>query len=719
MVEVKLRDANEKFQLGVTTATSSYGGRAWQVVVSGRDPIFQPLLHAVGVRAPGEFSSILDVSSSLYETRYRYLDPVTGTPWEQFQQNFFRPEPTYRLLSSYEDSFFGYHFKYPDMFAPAADNQWAARYGLTWKPSASNKLTFDFSKRIAIDQGFSRVRLDVNGLESDPAYPWRWQRRIDHAGTFFEDNVQSSVEWRRTLSSTGYFNLQLSRYFFAQRQDVQAKTWTDYEQPNDIDAFPNDSRSSDYFWDTGDDNVWADRHTNTISMVGSVVKRHHRNEMEMGLEHNFQSVQYLTIQDPWKYDPSGLGSAHDLWLVHPWVGDLYVRDRLEYEGFTANFGLRADYWFMGREVEAAIADTSNRNVTPALRDEFYNDTRAFFGRRYKLRWSPRIIVAHPITENSSFFFNYGIFTQIPSYQFVYSKLTSVSSESYPKLGNPNLNPEVSINYELGAKHQFTRGSAANLTFFVKDTYDYPDAVTYQVLESSSASGPTNYTAYLNGSFARSKGFEIEIEKRRTRFWSGRVTYTFSQTRGKSSDPNDQRASVLNGGTASETPVTEHFVTWNRPHKLGVSFDMRFDREAPAGLGWMKQAGLNLYVQGESGRAYTPLKAIGDNQTRAVGNTDSRNAPFQTFTDLKFNRYFKTSAGKLDFSVACKNLFSTHSINRVDPVTGQGRVWGVGSYDPVYFPNVLDNDPYVKNRDIDDPSNYGPGAQWRLQFDYDF
>src|SRR5439155_15937616 len=114
-----------------------------------------------------------------------------------------------------------------------------------------------------------------------------------------------------------------------------------------------------------------------------------------------------------------------------------------------------------------------RNVSPGLRDAFYGDTRSLFGRRYKLHLSPRIIVAHPITENSSFFFNYGEFTQIPSYRYVYSKLTSISSEAFPLLGNPNLNPQVSINYEVGAKHQFESGAAVNATFFVKDLYDYP------------------------------------------------------------------------------------------------------------------------------------------------------------------------------------------------------------------------------------------------------
>jgi len=80
---------------------------------------------------------------------------------------------------------------------------------------------------------------------------------------------------------------------------------------------------------------------------------------------------------------------------------------------------------VGAEAEAAVADTSNSNIAQSTRESFYGNTSSLFGRRYKAIWSPRIIVAHPITENSSFFFNYGRFTQLPSYRYVYSKLTSI------------------------------------------------------------------------------------------------------------------------------------------------------------------------------------------------------------------------------------------------------------------------------------------------------
>jgi hypothetical protein len=714
VVEIKLKEGGDKGAAGLTLTSGTNSGRAFQGVVSGPDPVFVPLGRLFHV--PGTFSSVLDVSGSLSESRY--LAPKAGNWVSSMFQNVFTPADHVRLRSSYEDSFLGYRFHYGDFFTPAQDNRWSGRYGLTWKPGQRDKVTFDYGKRIGIDQGFSRTFITASGDVSDPSFPWSWSHRIGHSNTYFEDNTQSSVEWRRTLSTTGFTTLQLSRYFNALRTDVMGKMWWEYEQPDDYalpqyivadgDTVPNPARS-DYFVDTGDDNVWADRRSTIYGLQWNLTQRIKRHEVEVGFEHQLQTVQYLTIQNPWTYDPSGLGEAHDLWLVHPWVGDLYVRDRLEYEGFTANIGLRADYWFIGREGEAAVADTGNSNISPGLREDFYHDTRSLFGRRYKMHFSPRIIVAHPISANSSFFFNYGEFTQIPSYRYVYSKLTSVSSEAYPTLGNLDLNPQVSVSYEVGAKDQFLPNAAINVTFFQKDVYDYPTATTFKRSQGASL---VDIFVYLNGHFSRSKGIEIELEKRRSNFWTGKLVYTFQQTTGKSSDPNEQRVIQENGGNAAETRLSETYVGWNRPHKLSASFDLRYDGRAPERFPWLKNTGLNVYVQGQSGHAYTPVNLF---STQAA-TPYSKNAKFQVTTDLRLNHWFRFSGHRLDLSLTGQNVFNNYLIYRVDPVTGGGREWGKGSYDKSLYPNIND---YTYISQILDPSNYGPGARYRLSVDYDF
>jgi hypothetical protein len=198
VVDIRLKEGTEKTQFGITTSTGSYGGRAWQVVTSGNDPIWTPILKTIGFKVPGTMTSIIDLSGSLFETRFSYLGTSDlSVDRETLIPPFLHP----RLISSYEDQILGYKFKYPDSFGPSQDNRWAGRYGLTWKPDNMNKVSFNFSKRIAIDQGFSRTFLTAQGDLGDPAYPWRWDHKHRNASTFFEDNVQSSVEWRARCRS--------------------------------------------------------------------------------------------------------------------------------------------------------------------------------------------------------------------------------------------------------------------------------------------------------------------------------------------------------------------------------------------------------------------------------------------------------------------------------------------------------------------------------------
>jgi outer membrane receptor for ferrienterochelin and colicin len=708
VVEIRLKEGSDRFEGGLTTTAGSYGGRGYQLTAGGPLGI-QPL-------GTGPMTWFLDLSSDQFATRFPSVLDLKGGD--------------HRLHSSYTDGLFERTFGYTQSWAPSEDNNWAGRVAFAWKATPADRWSFDLSKRIAIDQGFNRTFINATGDAGDPAYPWRWSHRIDHAPTIFEDNVQSSLKWRRTLSTTGYTEFQMSRYFSALRRDVMGMNWKQYQPPDDT-ALPDSIRPpgcdtcarvvnparTDWFYDTGDDNTWQDRRTLIYGVQWGITQRVHRHELEFGFEHQSQTAQYATIENPWDSDQDSLGSAHDLWRVHPWVGNIYVRDRLEYEGFTANIGLRADYWFVGREAERALADPADTiNITTDTRAKFFDETHSFFGRRYKLKLSPRIIVAHPITEHSSFFFNYGQFTQNPSYRFVYSKLTSISSESFPLLGNPNLNPQVSINYEVGGKHEFLPGTAMNATFFVKDVYDYPVSTTFTRLQGSNL---VPILVYLNGHFARSKGFEIELEKRRGGgHWAGKLSYTYAQTKGKSSDPNEAKVAQLSEFSASETRLSETFVSWNRPHKVTANFDLRFTDKGPNGWNWLKESGLNVIVQGQSGRAFTPV--FGPVST-VVAEPFSRNGPFQITADVKLNHAVRLLGKRVDIGIAGTNIFNNPIVNRVDALTGQGRAWGVGQYDPaVFFPNDnAEAQKYRRDSEVDDPSNYGPKAQWRLSLDVDF
>ena len=126
VVDVRLKDGGEKFDGGLTISNGTFGGRSVQLVAGGPDPIFRPLLRRIGLNPPGTITSIVDVSGSLFETRFRELNGNEAGFFDRFvSQSKFA-----RLHSSYEDSFFGHTFTYGDFFGPSQDNDWSARYGL-------------------------------------------------------------------------------------------------------------------------------------------------------------------------------------------------------------------------------------------------------------------------------------------------------------------------------------------------------------------------------------------------------------------------------------------------------------------------------------------------------------------------------------------------------------------------------------------------------------
>ena len=691
IVDVKLKEGSDRFVGGLSAQDGRFFTQFYDGTLSGPD-WFTSGLSRLGLRLPGKTSFLLDVSADLSNT---YLPNI--------QDQFARP----RLRSGYEDNFLGWRFKYsPDIFMPAEENTWRGLYKWGWKPDPIRKVELSFNKRMQFDQGFNRRSLtDIAGQAL--TYPWAFHDRLEHYGTVTEDVNTLALAYTQTLSKNAYQTLQLSRFFTGFEYSVDGKRWPDYVAPDDPSLPPGQDRP--YFVDSGDDNVWTHYSAENLGIdyrLGANLGHVHKTEF--GLQHNFQDVQYTTIINPWEFDPDGLGGDHDLWHVYPAQGALYGQDRLEYEGFVAEGGVRWDYWFPGAQLEKAVADTANKNISQGTREGFARDTAGLFGRRVKAVLSPRLTVSHPIQNRDKFFFNYGQFTQFPSYYYVYSKLTSVSSASFPVLGNANLNPEKSVQYEVGAEHLFAGESmAGTVSFFQKDIYDYPTSVRFQRLEGTNIS---DFFVYLNSDFSRARGFELQLEKRRSRFWRYKATYEFSTAKGKSSDPNAAKVVEEGGGNATEPPLSEGYLFWNRPHKLTLNVDYRVPKAAKPrvlGVTLPENFGANLFAQVQSGRAYTPQDVNGN----ATGRNFSKNAPLEVVFNLRLNQEFVFSGKRLNLSLVGENILNDRVVKRVDPNTGRAPTAGEGQY---RRPTA-----YEVNSVLDNPGVYGPPARWRLGIDYDF
>jgi outer membrane receptor protein involved in Fe transport len=636
--------------------------------LSGPNLLLLGVGRLLGVRETPTF--FLDITTQLTDT---YLPSIGDLPGKH-------------LVSSYQESFLGRTFRYGRFFYPRADNSWRLAFKTAWKVGRKDKLSLTFTKYIAFDEGFGSV--DIGEIDrNNYRYPWAWSRRLDHYYTYSWDQNSFILSWKHTLGANATQDLRFTRFFSAAHRDVAGKHWTEWtpeDRARDRDL-PED-QDTPFFIDVGSAPNYRDRYVETWGLAGSWLWTPGAHKLEWGFEAQYENVQYLTLDASTIVCdsiscPKPLGDEFDLFHVYPNTGALYVQDRMEYESFIANIGLRYDYWFPGEQVERLLEEANRPTITPGLREEFYRDTHGLFGHRFKGHLSPRIAVSFPITARDKIFFNYGHFSQRPAYFYVYAKSGSQSSEAFPRIGNPNLNPEVSVQYELGLAHQFRDDMAFKVTVFNKDIYDYPTATT--IVLSERTTGRSNFFIYRNLDYARSRGIELELKKRRTHYWSGNISYTYSVAKGKSSDPNLLRQVLESGGDARETELEEIYLWWNRPHKLTAWFNFQVyeDEDPPTLFGWKlpRDFSFNAYYLIRSGRAYTPKTPDG----RDAGQRYSKNGPYDTTLNFTLRKGFRFGGLRWVVFLEGWNVFNHRTAISFDWATGKPWEFGKGSLETPY------------------------------------
>lgn len=683
----------------------------FELTLSGPDPFLAPALRAIGLKMPGDFTYFTQFNTFLTDTYLPSISDLGKNP-----------------QSSYEDSFLGMHWDYGNL-SPRQQNDWRGIAKIVWQTS-NHKVNFTATKSVSIGQGFfSSSPYDIQRERS--RYPWSWSRRLDHYPTSTNDANSLALTWTHTLSANMIQRWTMTRFFHAVHEDVAKKLWWEYEEPMDNRGLENDTP---YFYDSGDGNTWHDRWSETWSLDWDLTRNlppHH--QLKTGFEASTQNIQYVIIQDPY-YTPdigfgqelteaerlelrkSSLGYFHDIFHIWPAQGAFYVRDKFDFEGLIGTIGLRYDVWFPSGQVTAAIEDTTRGWITNSTRQGYWDDTNEAFGHRFKGHLSPRIGISHPITDRDNLYFNYGHFSQWPSYIWVYSKLSSVSAEDFPLIGNPNLNPEISVQYELGARHQFTRTLAANVTLFYKDIYDYPSSTRFAVL------GVGEFLIYRNVDFARSRGIEFEIRKKRSKYFSGSLSYSYSIATGKSSDPNEAKLVEETGGSVGtyEPALDEGFLYWNRPHKLNVSVDCRIPARGsrPSLLGLSLPTDCGLYVQWllQSGRAYTKHQL-----DQEAGELYAENGPWDNIINTRADKSFRVGGYKLKVFLDIRNLFDNKSMRRFDRDFGGAYELGKGENWQYSMENLLNSYSEETARRIlqhnasriSNPSFYGEPRNARL------
>lgn len=610
---------------------------------------------------------------------------------------------------------------------PRAANRWNGLSKLTWDLRPGLRLQGAYQRSLTLNQNSRMLQVTGNEALIQPGFQYGFILQPDNANTFTHDNILVYGKLSHVLNARSFYEVQLSRLFTRLRADANGRDWRPANVDTELDPASIVTWPATVFVDENgqplDPNAlfilpgpglvnngglatrWHDHFAEEITLRATYTRfsPSKNNRLQLGFETRFHDYQWIDVIRPWVGAPIGtgestgrLGESADLWRVKPRRGAAFATQQLRYRGLIANLGARLEYWSPGQYVDDLVAQAlafyaaeqpdPSRPRIPILESvarAYQDDTRPLFGLRTKLRLLPKIRVSFPIQDNRVLFFNYGHATRTPHPTFVYTGLDPFFQDRsfFADLGNPNLDPEVDISYEIGLRNQFSGNDVLNVSAFWRDKFDF---ITVEEVVVPDPTGRETVRAFrVNGDFARVRGVEASYLKRIGPWFQGQLSAGFSRATGLSSTNNDALVQFLARGDIDNT--TETPLAWDRPLDLKGSITLVHDARRPwLGIPGLNRVQLYLATTFRSGQRYTPVAFQGREVNPFTGAADWRpiyttvSDPAQRFSalgdpwwwwDLSLQRRVRLGPSDLQLTLEVTNLFNQRNSVIINPVTG--------------------------------------------------
>jgi outer membrane receptor protein involved in Fe transport len=505
-----------------------------------------------------------------------------------------------------------------------------------------------------------KYEIVLNKAESSsfsPGYNLTRGRRYlfnpDGLGTDFSDGSIQSLDFTHTVSNTTFYNVKAS-YSYNRAQYYL------YEDPNDQRYLPNfysKTIGPTLYYSGGTDNFRSDRTTKTFSVKGDIVSQLFKiHEVKAGFEfrrHHLKRDAYSLVFLKDNFIPvspsdmlDGKLNKEDLNIFEiPSVDNFdkeptqfaaYIQDKIELaKTLILNAGFRYEYFDPASDYSTDLSKDLDVQKAGYL-DGYVEDAEI------KHMFSPRLSVSYPITDRGVIRFSYGHFYQIGSLSDLYWNESRFVANigTNARFGNANVDPERSIQYEIGLQQQLTDDFKFDLTGFYKDVRDY---IYTQTVFSENA---RQYRILTNLSYANVKGITLSFIKRQSpgSLFSATLDYTYQLAEGNRTEPAEDLFFSESSGKQTETYLVP--LDFDRSHLINGTIRLSEPSNWSVGLVY------NL----QTGTPYTPSTIYGD----ITYEETSATKPFQWNVDLKMEKFFKIDAFDFSLFVQVKNLFDTQN-----------------------------------------------------------
>lgn len=344
----------------------------------------------------------------------------------------------------------------------------------------------------------------------------------------------------------------------------------------------------------------------------------------------------------------------------PYSFGMFVQDQIEYKGIIFTPGVRFDLF--DPNAQSRVESTE---FIPIGADTGFVDASM------KWQFSPRMGVTYPITDRSNIRLSYGLYFQIPNWQYLYDGFNYEILRGNAVMGNTDLEIQRQNKYDISYNHQLSNIFAINLNAYYNDTYNQLGTVYVPAI-------PNPYYLYKVTEFSTSKGVEVQLTKRANNdHLSFRVNYALAQATGTSSSPSGNINVNIDPYTGLPAyALAEYPLAWDVTHNVnGLVTIMWLKQQGPSfgSIYPLENFSIGFDGQFSTGTPYTRL----DRSGRVVSEINAERQPNWWMVNMRLAKsfqmrdWFGDGAGKssLEIFVNFNNVFNNTQATGVYSRTG--------------------------------------------------
>jgi len=473
------------------------------------------------------------------------------------------------------------------------------------------------------------------------AYNQRWHE----AGTWYiPAYLDQESNYYDAVDTTAYFKefdeAEYASYLFGD---------DDFQRSHDLWSYLGNMHNG-YYYDRDIFNVYTygpgrPRSHKSISSHSSVEFQMNtqwtiRNAAKFGFKATASTMDYRDIQF------ANQNPYFDSYYYEPLSGSAYAENTFENNDFILMTGLRWDYF-----------DPNVQSLkTSLLVDEGVVERQP---ADIKLKLSPRLGINFNASDKTAIYTNYGYFVQFPQYSEMYQNVYADISSGLPLVGNPNITPEETIQYQFGLAHRFSESLSLEIVSFFKDQMNLATNRTYPVLIDGQVA---TVTVMEMEDYAKIKGIEFKLKLNNFSNLTGDIDYTWMSAKGTGSS-NREYYYLYIFDSDRPLPVKEYPMEFDLTHSVKFNLNYYLPKKNNSSFTGKFFSDWNFNLQGNlsSGAPYTPTDIYG--KAQEIG---SKRMPGYKSLDMRVEKYFNKFSAYFDI----RNLFNWINTTYVYSYSGE-------------------------------------------------